>query len=194
MVTEKLESTHPKKLYERYQADWEKRFENHQVRETPVGWRFRAPTRSMYQGEIVVLDYGNLLIHGDVPAILFYGAMGSKESRLEWLASSEPDYLAKKVKLGNAEVFAPDVALYQLQAWLREEGTDGNVREVLSNVIAAFVTGDNWEDRDALCRMLAFNPERAALIGMTIHPDVFMAVAAGKLVKKYIDSDPEMDH
>ncbi len=194
MASEKLESTHPKKLYERYQADWEKRFANHEVRETPVGWRFRSPARSMYQGEIVVLEYGNLLIHGDVPAILFYGAMGSKESRLEWLASSEPDYLAKKIKLGNAEAFVPDVALYELQAWSREEGVHEVDREVLRNAIATFVAGDDWEDRAALLRMLDFNPDRAASIGMTIHPDVFMAVAAGKLVKKYVDSAPENDH
>lgn len=191
MASQKIESTHPTKLHERSQADWEKRFSNHQVRTTPVGWSFRAPARSMYQGELVVLDYGDLLIHGDVPAILFYGAMGSKESRLEWLASSDPDYLVQKVKLGNRRVFSPDAALYQLQEWHREE-TMEDIREVLRTVIANLLT--DKEEQEEVQGMLQFNPERAASIGMVIHPDIFMAIQVGKMVKKYVDSDPEMDH
>lgn len=108
----------------KWQAEARKEFEGHVVRALPhdQGWTFSHTNHGNHAGEIVLCRYACILVHGDLPDVMYQGGhYDEPRSRLSWLGQSNLDYLANKVRLGKREDYEEAVALWWILDRLKEE-------------------------------------------------------------------------
>lgn len=114
--------------YERkWQAHAREEFAPHVVRALPhdMGWTFSRANSGNHAGEIVLCRYACILVHGDCPDVMYQGGhYDNPQSRLSWLGGSNLDYLAGKVRLGKAESYDEEVALWWLLDHIKDADDD----------------------------------------------------------------------
>lgn len=127
-------------VYDKYLHNLEKlaedAFKNHQIRSSGDGrWTIQAHKDGRWDGiywtEIVNLDGGGLLVHGDISTCLFKYYSGDKHatSRIRWIARSSIDYLKQKCSIGMDDssvcrTFDDDVALWEIEGYARDRVND----------------------------------------------------------------------
>ncbi len=100
-------------------------------------WVVRNTSSIIHLGEIVVLYGPRLIVHGDIPDVLFGHFGGTYDEIVEWVAESQLDYLADKV-LTEGHEFDADMAEHDLKEMLEEvkngeydESWKGQIEQVL---------------------------------------------------------------
>ncbi len=77
-------------------------------------WLIRNPDTGFHWAEIAVVR-GCVLVHGDLPSVMFKGHSGPLTSVLEWIALSELDYISQKATGVERLVFDMQLALSDLK-------------------------------------------------------------------------------
>ena len=172
-------------------------FAKHEVTKTPVGWSFREPKSFCHAGSIVLLDWDSILVHGDLPDVLYQGGHGYKEpeKRLSWLASGNLDYVASKVRLGKSREFDHQIALHDAHELLEGYKNDGTDDVFGPDSTCPFSKEDyehllekisREDDRHAikeyLYEMSEGDAELCSGLGEAIHTDVIWTYSAVKHV------------
>ncbi len=114
-----------------HEREWQQRarenFAPHVVRELPhgQGWTFSRPDTNNHAGEIVLCRYACILVHGDLPDVMYQGGhYDDPRARLSWLGMSNLDYLASKVRLGKREEYNERVALWGILSNIKDAEDD----------------------------------------------------------------------
>lgn len=120
-------STSRKKREQQIRTAAKEAYKEHRIERVVMGvdglwgnhWLLKRPSTTMYLAEVVVLYGPRLLVHGDIPDVLFARFSGKYEEILSWVASSELDYLSSKV-LTESHKFDAELAKQDLQDMLEE--------------------------------------------------------------------------
>ena len=179
----------------------EEEFTHHDVYEQPYGWSFSRRNVSFHSGEIVLCAFSCILIHGDLPSVMYQGGhYPEPKQRLSWLAAGNLDYVAGKVQLGKKETFVHEVALLQAQEYFdsfKAEGKtpfdncycpfDPNEYDLLVEMIKD--RDDDHKIREHLYEISDNDAEMVADFGMATDTDVIWTYAAARHVWEVVKNN-----
>lgn len=157
-------------------------------------WYLRQPKTSTYQTEVRVLRFGRLLVHGDLPLVIFGGYSGGVKGILEWAAYSSLDYIASKVLTKPTHEFDTDIAKGDLKDMLEEAKKpdyDGAWAEFLENELIPGMEHDCTEFHLQQLTEFANDYEEYVNVGQVVSSDI---IWAQMVLRRLIDLDKDKDY
>jgi hypothetical protein len=171
-------------------------YKDHVIRrQTPGGiqwgksWIVARPDSSNYLAEVVVCYGPRLLIHGDIPDVLFGGFHGEYSQILDWVANSDVNYIATKTlthKTDYESEIAEDDLNQLLAQWIQEGDKDKEI-VALKDIIEEGV----WsESKDALITRVysdydgVLDVDDFYSVGNVVHHDI---IQTQELAKKLME-------
>lgn len=169
--------------------DWEKQyaercigwFANHEIRDrSDKSWYIAKPGDSHYAAELIVLRFNCILIHGDIPDVLFSGGPAGPMDKIHWVATSGFDYLASKVRAGDKKEWVVEVAACQLTDHIEQcEGCRPHHLEELQELREELETRE-LDEHEFRQRLYDYTEDTELTFGQVVSSDVIVAVLAAK--------------
>lgn len=147
----------------------------------------RRPDTNNFCVQVCCLQWGTLMVHGDVETVLFSQcSYKTWEAKLGWMRGRNYDYAQEKVYIGTgcremAYEFDPDVAQAQILRWRRDKSIDADTAREAQRLVG---NGEHHEAR-AVVGAADFELD----LGSCVNSRVILALAVVTKLCELLDAE-----